>query len=159
MDQIRCIGRDRTLLDEVLAEARAGVEGQVAGLRKERDELARELARHHAAVRRLVGATGADTASRLADLNDRVDAAERRLHEIDVALQALEHEAVDEGEARAAFAEFGPVWDALGPREQAELLALLVARVAYDAAAGTVAVSFHATGIKALSRREREKAA
>ena len=43
------------------------------------------------------------------------------------------------------------IWRTLSPREQAQLVHLLVARVEYDAAGSTIEVAFHPTGIKALT--------
>ena len=51
------------------------------------------------------------------------------------------------------------MWGQLSPREQARVLALLVAAVNYDAAAGTVSVTFHPSGIRALAERTREATA
>jgi len=51
------------------------------------------------------------------------------------------------------------VWGALSPREQLDLLRLLVARVDYDARDSAIEVSFHADGIRALAAREVEVAA
>jgi len=60
---------------------------------------------------------------------------------------------------RAPLAGFDDVWGALSPREQVDLLRLLVARVDYDARDSTIEVSFHADGIRALAAREVEVAA
>ena len=53
-------------------------------------------------------------------------------------------------EAATALAQFTPVWDTLTPKEQARLVGLLVKRVDYDGAAGTLQVAFHPTGIRTL---------
>ena len=99
------------------------------------------------------------TAPRLAELQDRVEAAVRRVSEIDAKVAALEAETISDADARAAFGDFNNVWTMLSPKEQERLLSLLVARVEYDAGAGTVAVTFHPTGIKGLSERTLEEAA
>ena len=154
VDQIRCIGRDAGLLGEVLAEARAGVEDELAALRVEKKDLVRELGRHHTELRRLaVTGPGNGSTARIADLHDRIREAEQRVLEIDAYIARLEGESVTDGDVRAAFSDFENVWGQLSPKEQARLLALLVAKVDYDAGAGTVAVTFHATGIKGLSER------
>jgi site-specific DNA recombinase len=160
VEQIRCIGRDPKLVAQVLAEARGGIEAELMALRKERTDLNRELGRHHAAIRNLAsGGPGAATAPRLADLHDQVQRAERRSDETDAKVAALEAEQITDSDARAAFADFNNVWGMLSPKEQERLLALLVARVDYDAAASAVAVTFHVTGIKGLSERTLEEAA
>jgi site-specific DNA recombinase len=54
------------------------------------------------------------------------------------------------------------VWDCLAPREQARVIELLVDRVTYDGVAGTISITFHPRGIKALASEmaeQREEAA
>ena len=54
-------------------------------------------------------------------------------------------------EVAVALEQFGPVWESLTPREQARLVQLLVEKVEHDGKAGTVAITFHAAGIKTLA--------
>jgi site-specific DNA recombinase len=55
---------------------------------------------------------------------------------------------------RAGSADFDNVWNSLSPREQAQVIALLVARVEFDATDSTVVVCFHPTAIKTLARQQ-----
>ena len=91
------------------------------------------------------------TAARLADLQERIRAAEQRATEVREQIIALSEKAVDEGELARALALFDPVWDSLSPGEQARVLHLLVEQVTYDGAAGSLAITFRPTGIKALA--------
>ena len=82
------------------------------------------------------------------DLRDAVlDEATRRLAE-----QANGHKPVtlDPAAATAALAEFHGLWQALTPTEQRRLIRLLVERVAVDAAAERVSITFRPTGIATL---------
>jgi len=54
-------------------------------------------------------------------------------------------------ESRVALAGFGVVWPTLTPEEQARIVDLVVQRVAYDGGKGTVAITFHPTGLEALT--------
>jgi len=116
----------------------------------ERRALERGISRLQAQIRLAAGDDG-DVTTRMLDLNNQVEAAERRVSEIDARLAELEAERVDAPDVTAAFADFDNVWTALSPREQARVLNLLVRRVDFDAADGTIAVTFHATGIRALA--------
>jgi site-specific DNA recombinase len=49
-----------------------------------------------------------------------------------------------------AFGDFDKLWQVLSPRQQTQLIALLVDRVEYDANKGTMAVYFHNTAITSL---------
>jgi site-specific DNA recombinase len=162
VDQIRCIGQDAGLLADVLDQARAHTQAESARITVERRDLERQLTRDDAEIRRLAvqgPATGA-TAARIADLTERVQRAETRLAELRNELGAIEKEQVDDAELREAFADFDNVWNTLSPREQAKVLALLIARVDYDASEGSVAIAFHQSGIRALAEGQlKEEAA
>ncbi len=58
---------------------------------------------------------------------------------------------VEETDLRRALALWDGVWDALHAKEQARVLTLLIERVDYDGAAGTVEITFRPTGIQALA--------
>ncbi|MDX2197834.1 MAG: recombinase family protein [Phycisphaerae bacterium] len=156
VDEIRCIANDPAILRETLAQARAQTEAALRRLADERRALERALIRHQANLRRAAtterGAGG--VAARIADLNDHVRNAERRVGEIDANLADLKGQLVDEADVAAAFADFDGLWATLSPREQARILHLLVRRVDFNAADATIEVSFHAAGIKALAAGE-----
>ena len=159
IDQIRCIGRDASLLKDVLKQARATIEAELHELQKERTHLRRELGRHQAEIHKSAQHASAGNAAHLADLHERNRKAEQRLAELGEKVSTLEKEKISEADVLTAFADFENVWAMLSPREQSKLLALLVARVDYDATAGTVSVTFHSTGIKALQQQALEEAA
>ena len=87
----------------------------------------------------------------MADANDRIGEAERRLSEIRNALVGLQCEVVSDDEVAAALAAFDGVWDALKPREQERVLNLLIESVGFDGAAGDQAIKFPPAGIKTLA--------
>jgi site-specific DNA recombinase len=74
-------------------------------------------------------------------------------------IEKLKGEAIGRGEVSAALSAFEPVWEQLAPREQARVIQLLVERVAYDGAEGTVSVTFRPGGIKALANEQGHEVA
>ncbi len=161
VDEIRALGQDRGLLERVLAEAQAVVEAEGATLRRERNELKVELARLDRDLRSFVADEAPTTGvtGLLAHLHERITAARLRLPELDARVAEIDAGMVTRTEAEAALRDFDAVWSNLIPREQARLLRLLLSSVEYDAAAGTVAVTFRPTGIAALCRRRLEDVA
>lgn len=149
VDQIRAIGRDPALVAPTLAEARRHVRESLDALDAERRATEGELGRTNEEIRTVV-AGGGETAARLADLQERVQGAERRLAEIRTEADRLRDQLVDDATVADALGRFDPVWDALSPREKARVLDLLVERVDYNGADGTVSVTFRPTGIRAL---------
>jgi len=161
VDQIRCIARDSQLRAEVLKQAQAHVEGELTELQSNRRNLARELAWHHDEIKILAtnGPANGATTARIADLHERVARAETQLAQWTKQVEALEHERLEAAEVAAAFADFDNVWNALSPREQAKVLAILISRVEFDAKDDTIAVAFHPTGIRSLTKSRHEEAA
>lgn len=156
VDQIRGIGKDGALVTETLRQARSQAEKQTKALEAEQAGLERELARSHAALKKLVGEVSPNGASadRLADLQERIRLAERRAIEVQEELVALGRTRVDEGEAARALSLFDPVWERLSPREQGRLLELLLERVDYDGDKHSVSVTFQPGGLRSLAKEE-----
>lgn len=157
VDQIRCIGQDKELLADVLRQAEVQMDEEVAALESEKAQLHRELQRHHAEIRDLAtrGPASSAITARIADLHDRVQRGETRMAELEQQIAGLAQERVGEKDLSAAFAGFDGMWNSLTPKEQARVLKLLIARVDYDAIQSTVSVTFHPSGIKALSEGEK----
>ena len=108
----------------------------------------RQLKRDHA---ELPTAAVAGQEARLAELQDRIRAAEQRETEIQGELADLARKRIDESEVATALASFDPVRESLSPREQARILHLLIERVEYDGGLGEVAITFQPHGIKTLA--------
>jgi len=161
VDEVRGLAADKSLLARVLTESQVTVSEELAALTRERDDLIRETTRHDKELRGLVadGAMTSDVTARVADLHERISAAEQRRPILDARIAALEHETVSPAEAESAFADFDTLWGNLIPREQARLLNLLISTVEYDGEAGSIAVTFRPTSIRALINRRKEEAA
>jgi site-specific DNA recombinase len=156
--QIKCIGQDRALLEEVLAQARQQDAARTSELEAEQRSLEKDLARWHAELRKLScqlrpGDDNGSIISRLADLQERIGLVEGRMRKVREQIQTVQQQLLDEEETAVAMSVFDPVWEALTPREQARVIGLLVERVDYDGASGKVSITFHLTGIKALAQQ------
>jgi site-specific DNA recombinase len=166
VEQIKCIGRDPALRSETFAAARAQVQTRMAELEGERAGLEAEVGRWNAEIRASLEQTaqgGTVPVTRLAELQERIHAAERRSAEIHEQLRVLGHEKVNECDVELALSMFDPVWETLTPQEQTRVVQLLVERVDFNGATSTVAITFHPSGIKTLAeeitRRQRGKTA
>ena len=153
VEQIKCIGRDPTILAETLRQVRQQAEAGTEQLSHERTALQQQLRDDYARLQATAAMTNQfDRVSGLADLQDHIRAAERRLTEVDNELIALRDQSIDENEVATALADFDQLWEALAPREQARVLELLVARVDYDGQRGKVSLTFQPTGIQSLTQ-------
>ena len=156
VEQIRCIGRDPTLIQETVAQARRLGESQLAAFDTERRGLERELSQWNSEVRKLVQQiepdnTDTPATARLADLQERIRGSERRATEVREQMLGLSRSIINEDELANTMAMFDPVWDSLTPREQARIVQTLVERVDYDGTTGKVVITFHPSGIKTLA--------
>lgn len=155
IDQIRCIGRDPTLISEVIQRSHREIGGQTDSLMDEERMLRQNLQRWQTelseVVRKLpVGQTDSVLLGLLADLQDRIRDGEKRAAEIRIELDSLQRLRIDSGEAAEALQRFDEVWESLPPRKQAELIDLLVRSIEYDGAAGKLSIAFHPSGIQTL---------
>jgi site-specific DNA recombinase len=107
-------------------------------------------------MKKLAAAPDAD---RLAALHDQIRGAETKVTGVRERLQAHEQQHGEAEQVRAALSAFGPAWDQLAPNEQARVIQLLVERVDFDGGAGTVSVTFHPGGIKALASEQGHEVA
>ena len=115
-------------------------------------------------TRKLVAALseGGDTPSitgRLGELDARVVQIEQRLAAIAEGLAAIARAHVEPDDVAKALAAFDPVWDALVPRERANILQLLIERVDYDGKGGEVSLTFRPAGIASLAADATRSAA
>jgi site-specific DNA recombinase len=97
-------------------------------------------------------------AGRIADLHGLITQAETRLADVRVQIQKQDDERVEEHDVLAAFADFDGMWNTLSPREQGQILTLLVERVEFDATTSEIVISFHPSAIKTLAQEQRGEA-
>lgn len=153
LEQIKCIGRDPTILAETLRQVREQTEAGTEQLSHERTALQQQLRDDYARLQATAAMTNQfDRVSGLADVQDHIRTAERRLTEVDNELISLREQMIDESVVATALVEFDQLWESLAPREQARVLELLVARVDYDGQRGKVSLTFQPTGIQSLTQ-------
>jgi site-specific DNA recombinase len=123
VEEIRSVGKNPELVAATIAEATRQVESRLADLDAERRGLERDLRHWHQELGEVVAlAHDGRYTGRLADLEDRVGATERRLSEIASEIALATKAKIDPEEAAEALAAFDPVWETLSPREQARIV-------------------------------------
>jgi site-specific DNA recombinase len=165
VDQIRAIGKDSEVRRATFGQALAQVATQKKALAREAMVLTKDAARVRADVGRLVGAAaksagGATQAllDRLAKDQERLDGLERRLSEIGEQQANLEAVQIDEQELGRVLERFDPIWGVLLTQEKERILRLLIEKIDYDGATGTLSFAFRLPGIASLSAGTSEKA-
>ena len=154
VEQIKGIGEDPAVIAETVRQVREQTEAGIERLNHERFAIQQQL-RDDSARLQVASAMADDVerVSNLAETQERIRSAERRLTEIDNELITVNSELVDDATVGEALANFDNLWQALVPREQARVLELLVERVEYDGEHGNVSLTFHPCGIKSLTEK------
>jgi site-specific DNA recombinase len=160
VDQLRHVAQDPGLLADTVREVQRQSRRTVADLETERGALERDVARHTAALRKRLAASGtAGNGAETDRLRDDIRKLEQQATEVRERIVALTRDVVDQREVENALALFDPVWDTLSPREQARVIQLLVERVDYDGSRNTIAITFRPNGIKTLAQQQEKPAA
>lgn len=147
--RVRAIGKDDALIAATIERVRRQSQQALEKLEHERQQLQQELQRMDTETRKLAAMPQDDvTAGMLASLHERTRLAEQRATQVREQILGISKQVVDEREVVTALSMFDPVWDSLTSREQARIIQMLVERVVYDGANGTVAVTFRPTGLK-----------
>ncbi|TWT71559.1 recombinase family protein [Crateriforma conspicua] len=159
VDQVRLIAGDENLRHEIVRQVEESSSQRKREFEKQRIQLTRQLTRDHGEIQSLVqqSPSQSSTVARMADLQQRIESAERRLAMVNRELADFEKQDLSADFITEAFAEFDRVWDALNIREQAELLGLLVAKVEFDQSDSTIEISFHRSGIGSLDALAAEE--
>jgi site-specific DNA recombinase len=153
VQQIQSIGSDPRIIVRALEKAEEQRRSRIGDLTAERELARKQLTGLGAELRELVPVMGRGderTAERMADLQERIGQTEQRLAGILNELAGLESGRVDEDDMRAAFGQFGPIWESLSSRQQARIIHSLVERVVYNGKTNKVTVSFRSAGIREM---------
>ena len=155
VEQIKAIGKDPSVVAAAIAAAQQELQAKRPILEEERDATQVDLQKKHQELNRLIDlvASGGKAAkaveSRLADLQETIEAQGERFREVLAELGGLEAASVDEEDLRHALGLFDPVWDALLPRERVRILHVLLEKVDYRD--GKLGLTFRPTGIRTLA--------
>ena len=133
-----------------LDQARAQHEEEAAILEADVRRGDREIAQLQAEIKAVAtdAATNGRAAARLAELHDRLRAAEDRAGALREKIDIAARQAITKAEVDSVLKAFDPLWATLSPKEQAQMLRLLIARVEFDGASGKVSVTFRANGLQ-----------
>ena len=153
LEQVREMVNDPAWVADTLAEAGRELERRRERLVGEQRSLQRAVRQYAKQIEDLVTQEdGPDSAvGQVADLNDQIRDAERRLRTVDEELAGVQGQEVSHADVAAALGDLGRTWETLSHRERARVVQLLVDRVDYDVSDSTIEVVFHAEGIAALA--------
>ncbi|CAG0958147.1 DNA-invertase hin [Phycisphaerales bacterium] len=158
VDRIKHIGGDATLVAATFRQLQSGVRSRSAQIEKDHTASKREIQKIEGDIRKaaMTAGTDANAAARLADLHERLAAANEQARALRAERDQMQSESITQAEVAEALREFAATWDVLYPREQAAMLANLVKRVDYDGAKKTVSITLHPAGLRTLGQSPAE---
>jgi site-specific DNA recombinase len=160
VDQIRKAASDPGVLAATVRQVRDQSQEASAALQLERQRLERELGRRSEALRELLSAPNVSARSvEVLRTRDEIRVLEQRAATVRDRILAIGRELVNERQVVEALRVFDPAWEQLTAREQARVMRLIVERIDYDGAQGTVAVTFRPNGMRSLLEDQTEDAA
>ena len=127
MEQLRGLGRNPTLLREVLRQIGAHRIRESTVLIREKADIERDLKSAVQGIRDAVSTPGG--ATRLAELEVQSSCLSSRLTELSQQLATIEAEDVDVKDVEASLHNFDPLWEQLSTWEQERFIRTLVERV------------------------------
>lgn len=145
LERIRAVGRDPGLLRATFAQVATVNREKLAAAESEARVVAQEIRDTQTEIKRSF-----DNAEALIDLSDRLHRAEQKLALIAARSEQIRTEKLDEADLETALAMFDPLWDSMVAAERERIMRLLIERIGYDGKQGTLAITFHACGIRTL---------
>lgn len=156
VEQIRTIGKDPALLKQTTNDVQQRNQLECKRLRDEQKSIDRQMRDDHAKLQAIVANPNiASNLSGLSEIQSRLETADQRSQQIASELTALDAKRIDDQQITNVLAGFDELWQALPPKEQVRLL---IESVSFDGPGGNVAITFHPTGLKALTETQLEHA-
>lgn len=150
-ERVRELARNPQIVNKTLHHVNEHVAVAARELRTELQAGERELRRLNAELAKVASMSGNGVRlDRMADLQERIGAVDRRTTEVRAEIAANGQEAVNEEEVVQALASFDGVWKSLNTNEQTRIVQAIIERVGYDGRTGKVAITFRSAGFKAL---------
>ena len=144
--RIRAIGSDSVLLGDTVAKVREHAQDCVLKAEKRLSDANTVIRKLQSEVAKSVG----DSTS-LEELTSRLRDAERELKAAETEVAHASADTPTENQIQESLQSFAPVWDVMSAAERARSLSLILERVTYDGAGGTLAITFRPGGFRALS--------
>ena len=154
VDQIRGIGRNPALLEEVLRQVEEQRRSHESALESERRLAERDLKRLTdemlglAKISTAKAPAGRAATDRLAEVHARVSELEQRLADIRHHVQEMSDQVASAADVEEALRRFDGLWQHMTPKEQERFIKMLIQEVRYDGKTGTVTLAFRSAGLK-----------
>jgi len=158
VDQIKAVGRDPQVIADAVRATQANLQASIDTLTIERKKVETAVRGLCHQVGELAPKAGYDEAatSRLGTLQIEMKSHQQEIARINEQIVKIERRMLQPDELAGALESFDPLWDSLPPDHKTRLIRLLVERIEYDGENEEIALTFHPTGIRALTESTEE---
>lgn len=150
ISEIRAIGLDENMIDEIVSHSRESIEDEIHEHKKRLKLLQKELAGYNAQLKPMLSMPQPDE-PQIASIREKIAITERDISTVTTRLEGLRSGTLTAEDIRTACRKFNPLWDTLSNHEQWRMLSLLLERVEFDAETETINITFAPGGIKTLN--------
>jgi site-specific DNA recombinase len=147
VQQIRRIGQDPDLVEQVYAEALRQQKADIPKLEAEHTQLLRQRRRKGEEIKRLI-AVLADADQPLVSVTEHLRETEvavarldTRLAELKDQIALIRSQTIDSDHLRETLAQFVPLWEVLHPEERIAFVRQVIKTVRYDSASESIAIT------------------
>ncbi len=155
INEIRTIGLNESMIDEIVAHSRESIEDEVREHKKRLKLLQKELVGYNAQLKPMLNMPYPDE-TRIASIREKIAIIERDITTVTTRLDSLQSDTLTAEDIRTACRKFDPLWDTLSNYEQWRMLSLLLERVEFDAETESIDITFAPGGIKTLNYQTGE---
>lgn len=158
VEQIKCIGRDPAMLEESLQATQQHFRAEIDVWMAQRNQIEGQVRELRRRVGQLASRAGFDenAARQRNGLQEEIRQLQQEILQINGKIAYIEKRLLEPDELAGAIEAFDPLWESLSPTYKAKLIHLLIQRIEYDGANESISLTFHPTGIQALTQLHQE---
>jgi site-specific DNA recombinase len=155
LDRVRAIAQYESIIRKVFEHAVEQSAAEAGASKQERKALTAELKKLNQQLARVAAAGSQCRDGDLAELQERILTAERRLAQTGTCSANTEP---NDPDVRAALQHFTPVWEELTTRERALIVRAAIERISYDGVTGQVSVVYTTPDIRHMCEGDERRA-
>jgi len=156
VERIQVVGSDQRLVSATVKAAKDQlpqqhrlVQGDISACQRDLERLRAEEKQVFQVIGK--GGRAAERATvRLEEIAQESSSLQDRLATLTRQATSLENQTINPNHLRTALASFTEIWNVLLPQERTRVIHLLIQQVDYNGETGTLGITFHPVGIKAL---------
>ncbi len=156
LDEIRSIGFDERLIEEVVRKTEQSIHHETQAHKKQLKLLHKELSEQQKQLSGIMAVPKPDITA-VDKMREQIAITERSIAFALQRLATIENLSFSANDVRDACRKFDPLWDTLSNKEQWRMLKTLLESVEFDSAAQSVNINFAPGGVKKMTKQTKQE--